>query len=151
MRDVYGYSIKSEDFFTKFLKATLRPLRLFYRCSAGINSFAVDSKENIIVCPSFIGIKDGILGNLKNGFDEEKKILIENLYADKIEYCKKCWARYVCGGECFAVGFNNNGIFEKPVEAMCCLKKHLIQLSVYFWTRLRYEHEEIYKSCLEKY
>lgn len=127
------------------------PLPAIFHINEHADHYAVDSKENIIVCPSFIGIKNGILGNLKNGFDEEKKILIENLYADKIEYCKKCWARYVCGGECFAVGFNNNGIFEKPVEAMCCLKKHLIQLSVYFWTRLRYEHEEIYKSCLEKY
>jgi hypothetical protein len=141
----------SEDFFARFLKITLRPFRLFYRCSAGVNSFAVDGKGNLMICPAFIGKKEGVIGNLETGFDQEKKANLENLYADKIKYCKKCWARYTCAGECFAVGFANYKIFEKPSPIMCELKKYLIQLSVYFWTCLRYEHEEIYKSCVEKY
>lgn len=143
--------MKSEDFFTRFLKATIRPIRLFYRCSAGINSFAVDSNNHIIICPAFIGKKDGILGNLETGFDIKKKKRMENLYADNIKYCNRCWARYTCAGECFAVGFNNNGAMEEPVESMCELKKYLIQLSIYFWTCLRFEHENIYKDCLRKY
>ena len=69
----------------------------------------------------------------------------------KIRYCKKCWARYTCGGECFAVGYENNGKIEKPTQSMCELKKYLIQLSIYFWTTLRYEHEDIYNECLKKY
>lgn len=141
----------SEDFFTRFLKATIRPMRLFYRCSAAVNSFAVDAKENLIICPAFIGKEDGILGNLDSGFVFERKEKLENLYADKIKYCKKCWARYTCSGECFSVGYTNNGILEKPIKAMCELKKYLIQLSIYFWTCLRYEHEEIYRNCVEKY
>lgn len=31
---------KSEDFFVRFLKSTLKPLRLFYRCSAGIKGIS---------------------------------------------------------------------------------------------------------------
>ena len=143
--------LSSEDFFTRFLKITLRPFRVFYRCSAAINSFAVDSRENILICPAFIGNKNGILGNLNSGFDEKKKRKFENFYADKIKYCKNCWARYTCAGECFSVGYSNNGKFEKPSEVMCELKKYLIQLSIYFWTTLRYEHPEIYEHCVEKY
>ena len=80
--------LSSEDFFTRFLKITLRPFRVFYRCSAAINSFAVDSRENILICPAFIGNRNGILGNLNSGFDEKKKRKFENFYADKIKYCK---------------------------------------------------------------
>lgn len=91
--------LSSEVFFTKFLKVTIRPLRLYYRCSAVVSSFAVDGKENIIVCLAFAGNRDGILGTLDTGFDEKKK--------------RK---------------------FEQPTEAMCELKKYLIQLSICFWT-----------------
>ena len=148
---VFDTLMKSEDYFARFLKSTIRPFRLFYRCSAGVNSFAVDANENIIICPAFIGKTEGIIGNLDTGFDLEKKNLLENLYADKITFCKNCWARYTCAGECFSVGFSDSGIFEKPTKAMCELKRYLIQLSIYFWTCLRYEHEEIYKRCIETY
>jgi len=148
---VFEALMKSEDYFGRFLKATLRPFRMYYRCSAGISAFAVDANENIIICPAFIGEKEGIIGNLDNGIDLKYKEKFENLYADKIEYCKNCWARYTCGGECFAVGFNSNKIFEKPNPIMCELKKYLIQLAIYFWTSLGFEHRELYNKVLEKY
>lgn len=150
-KDYFNAFMKSEDFFTRFLKVTIRPFRLYYRCSAGISSFAVDGKENIIICPAFIGKKNGIIGTLDKGFEKEKLEKLESLYADKITYCKKCWARYTCARECFAVGYENSGKFEKPTKVMCELKKYLIQLSVWFWTCLRFEHPEVYKSCVEKY
>lgn len=146
----YFYTFyKSEDFFVRFLKSTLKPLRLFYRCSAGINSFAVDSKENILICPAFIGNENAIIGNLDKGIFPDKLKELENLYADKIIYCKDCWARYVCGGECFAVGYENFKIFEKPEKSMCELKKYLIELSVWFWTSLKFEHFNIYKTFID--
>ncbi len=148
---VFASLMKSEDYFGRFLKATLRPFRMYYRCSAGISAFAVDANENIIICPAFIGEKEGIIGNLDNGIDLKYKEKFENLYADKIEYCKNCWARYTCGGECFAVGYGHSKIFEKPNPVMCELKKHLIQLSIYFWTRLRFEHKEIYDEVIKRY
>lgn len=149
--DIFDSLMKSEDYFARFLKTTIRPFRLYYRCSAGVSAFAVDSNENIIICPAFIGKEEGIIGNLTDGFDPKKKRQLENLYADKIKYCKNCWARYTCSGECFSVGFNDNKELEKPARAMCELKRYLIQLSVWFWTRLRFEREEIYRNCIEKY
>ena len=149
--DIFSSFMKSEDYFTRFLKATIRPFRIYYRCSAGVSSFAVDAKENIIICPAFIGNKEGIIGNLTDGFDPSKKQKLERLYADKISYCKKCWARYTCAGECFSLGYTTNSKIEKPVPAMCELKKYLIQLSIWFWTSLRFEHPELYRTCVEKY
>lgn len=146
----YFYTFyKSEDFFVRFLKTTLKPLRLFYRCSAGINSFAVDSKENILICPAFIGNKDAIIGNLEQGIFPSKMKVLENLYADKIDSCKNCWARYICGGECFAVSYENFKTLEKPEKSMCELKKYLIELSVWFWTNLKYEHFGLYKTFVD--
>lgn len=149
--EVFNAFAASEDYFARFLKITLHPLRLFYRCSAGVNAYAVDGKENIIICPAFIGKEEGIIGNLNTGIFPEKKAILENMYADKIEKCKSCWARYTCGGECFAVSQQSGGKIGEPNETMCELKKYLIQLSVYFWTALRFSHEDIYQECLKKY
>ena len=148
---VFASLMKSEDYFARFLKITIRPIRLFYRCSAGVSAFAVDAHENIIICPAFIGVPDGIIGNLDTGISLKAKEKFENLYADKISFCQKCWARYTCSGECFAVGYGHSKIFEKPNPVMCQLKKHLIQLSIYFWTRLRFEHKEIYEKAIKRY
>lgn len=150
-KKIFDTFMHSEDFLSRYMKTVLKPFRVFYRCSSGINSFAVDGKENIIICPAFIGEKDGIIGNLDSGIFEEKKKMLESLYADNISFCKNCWARYTCAGECFSVGFMNHGIFEKPSNTMCELKKYLIQLSIYFWTCLRFEHQDLYNECLEKY
>ena len=150
-KKIFDTFMHSEDFLSRYMKTVLRPFRVFYRCSSGINSFAVDGKENIIICPAFVGEKDGIIGNLDSGIFEENKKHLESLYADNISFCKNCWARYTCAGECFSVGYMNHGIFEKPSSTMCELKKYLIQLSIYFWTCLKYEHQDLYNECLEKY
>lgn len=143
--------MSGEDYFAKFLKTVIRPFRLFYRCSAGLNSFAVDMTGNILICPAFIMNPDGVIGSIDSGIDSVKLNFLRECYADKISYCKRCWARYVCAGECFSVGYMNHREFVKPATSMCHLKKHLIQLSVYFWTILRYEHPDIYSHCLEIY
>ena len=150
-REVFNKFIKSEDYFARFLKILLHPTRVYYRCSAGLSSIAVDSRENILICPSFVNIKDGILGNLNTGILNNKYEEFRNYYSDKISYCKNCWARYACAGECFSVSYNNFNLFTKPLPVMCELKKHLIQLAIYFWSILKYDYPEIYKECLNKY
>ena len=150
-RDIFDALIKSEDYFARFLKTVIRPFRLYYRCSSGVSAFAVDAHENLLICPAFIGKKDGIIGNLTDGIFPDKKRKLERLYADKISFCKNCWARYTCAGECFAESQANGRRLGEPVPAMCELKKYLIQLSVWFWTCLRFEHPELYKAIKEKY
>jgi len=142
--------LSGEDYFVRFLKIVIRHERLFYRCSSGLSSIAVDSSGNILICPAFVNNTSQILGNIWQGINSEAKYRFGGYYADKIIYCEKCWARYACGGECFAVGYSNNKEVVKPVKAMCELKKYLIQLSVYFWSTLQYEHPELYRKYKEK-
>lgn len=141
--------IKSEDFFNRFLKIMAHPMRVYYRCSSGLCSIAVDAKENILICPAFIGQEKEKLGTLDSGISKEVRSRFESYYADKIDSCKNCWARYACAGECFAVGHSNSGKLTEPNPAMCELKKYLIQLAIFFWTSLRFENPELYRKTLE--
>ena len=69
----------------------------------------------------------------------------------KIPECKDCWARYICGGECFAVSYIQNKSLNKPVSVMCRLKKHLAKLSIYFWLCMKYEYPDVYVKMQKKY
>lgn len=142
--------LSGEDYFVRFLKIVIRHSRLFYRCSSGLSSIAVDSSGNILICPAFVNSTSQILGNIYDGINFEAKKRFQSYYADKISYCEKCWARYACGGECFSVGYSNNKELVKPVKAMCELKKYLIQLSVYFWLTLQYDYPESYRKYKAK-
>lgn len=147
---LFATFINGEDYLAKFLKTTARPLRLFYRCAAGVSSMAVDAKGNILPCAAFVGDNSAIIGHIDSGLSEEAQIRFKGFYADRIEYCKSCWARYVCGGECFVVGHMDEGEYVKPNPTMCDLKQHLVKLSVYFWTRMRYDNPRVYEKILEK-
>lgn len=144
---VWNRFINGEDYFARFLKIMLRKTRVRYRCSAGVNSFAVDSNGNILICPVFIGVHNYSLGSITEGFDSKKLREIQTLYADNIEKCKNCWAKNACAGECFNVSFINSGNLKTPDEVMCKLKKYLIKLSMYFWTALKINNPNLYKFC----
>ena len=144
---VWQRFINGEDYFARFLKIMLRKNRVKYRCAAGVNSFAVDSKGDILICPVFTGIKKYKLGSIFEGFNLERLNEIKALYADNIDKCKICWAKNACAGECFNVSYINSGNLNTPNESMCKLKKYLIQLSMYFWTALRINQPVLYKYC----
>ena len=144
---VWQRFINGEDYFARFLKIMLRKTKVKYRCAAGINSFAVDSKGNILICPVFIGIQKYNLGTITEGFYSEKLNKIQAIFADNIEKCKNCWAKNACAGECFNVSFINSGNLNTPNKTMCKLKKYLIQLSMYFWTALKTNNPVLYRYC----
>lgn len=136
--------LKGEDYFARFLRITLHPSHLFYRCSSGLNSFAVDYNGNILICPAFINKPETFLGNINKGFDYHKYNQLKKLYADNNSNCKKCWARYACGGECFNLSYSEYNNLSTPIKAMCELKKFLIMLSTDFWTKLHLKNLKVF-------
>ena len=140
-----------EDYFARFLRIVISPIRLFYRCSAGLSSISVNNKGEILICPAFADIEGFSLGNIYSGLDKNMIKELEQSYADEIPECKDCWARYICGGECFAVSYIQNKSLNKPVSVMCRLKKHLAKLSIYFWLCMKYEYPDVYVKMQKKY
>ncbi len=152
--DIFYTLLRGDDYFGKFLKRTIRHSRVIYRCSAGLNSFSVNATGDIYNCPVEINNDKFKMGNIYKGVDKEEQERLRGLYADNIRECKGCWARYLCAGECFAVGNMIHGRLEKPFRAMCEYKKHLIRLSMYFWTELKEMNpavfDSVYQECSKK-
>jgi uncharacterized protein len=134
--DVVDCLFVGEDYFAKFLKFVLRKKKVIYRCSVGLNTVSIDHEGKVLMCPVVLDEESFIIGSISQGLDSEKVKWIRDTYADTIPFCKDCWARYYCGGECFGHGHIVHGDFVHPVEAMCELNKHLIKLACHFWRQL---------------
>jgi uncharacterized protein len=111
-----------------------------------LNSFSINAEGDIYNCPVELNNPAFELGNIYQGLDDEEQDRLRGLYADNISWCQGCWARYLCSGECFAVGELIHQRMEQPNRIMCEYKKHLIRLSMYFWITLKEENQDIFKA-----
>lgn len=101
-------------------------------CGAGIEYLAIDPSGDIYPCHQFVGDKDFLMGNLSTEFkgDKIKNNFAESSMFDK-EDCKKCWARYYCGGGCHANAHSHNKDLKIPYQLGCELQKIRTECSLY--------------------
>lgn len=73
-----------------------------YPCGAVANYLSINAEGEYFACHRFIDNSEFKFGDLAFGLDEVKRTsFMANNHVDKIEPCKSCWARYLCGGGCY--------------------------------------------------
>jgi len=79
-------------------RGTHRP----YPCGAGAAYLSVNAEGNFYACHRLIDDPNYAMGDIKSGSNliERSAHLVRN-HVDYIEPCKRCWARYLCGGGCY--------------------------------------------------
>lgn len=123
-------------------------IRRIYGCGAGIGFASVDIKGNIYPCMRFTNNNDYLLGNVDEGFNENRKKLFERTIY-KRKKCRECWARYFCGGACIAIPVENGEGMDSFNENTCEVSKHMIQLAMYANTIIKEEGLQFNKSQLK--
>ena len=147
---------------TSYLKAMLTPLdyagrffiRVFLedrvvvkRCGSAEHIFSVGNDACIYGCDSFNGTERAFIADTRNGvFSDKYKV---PFVTDESEYlnCKKCWARFLCGGVCQYVQYVNGYQKNAVTEFECMFAKFMIEESIKFWTKAR---EEFAPETLEE-
>lgn len=99
------------------------------RCNAGINKFSISPEGKLYPCDSFLGIEEYCIGDIYNGLNETYNdfSLKRN---DNIEKCKSCWAKYLCGGDCFYHAYLNNGSPWVPDDRVCTIMKEIAKMCI---------------------
>ncbi len=114
-----------------------------YPCRAGIDSAALFSDGKFYPCHHYMGDGDFSFGDLENGLDvKELRALIRQV--DMREKCKDCWARFVCGGECYHRSMVEGGDLYSGYEKGCFRRKALISEAIYLYHRLKEEDPGIW-------
>lgn len=139
------------DSFGKYLARLLLRKPVYYRCFAGKNKISVAADGKIYPCDSFCGETNFCMGSIY-GSDQASSIR-EKFVQASVENrgrCSTCWARYLCGGDCYHNSFLfSNNIFD-PDPFVCEINKFFIESAIDLLIRLKYINEN-YISYLTRF
>jgi uncharacterized protein len=72
-------------------------------CGAAANYVSVSVSGRYFTCHRTIDNEDFLIGDAADGLDvTARKAFVEARHVDEQEPCRRCWARYLCGGGCHA-------------------------------------------------
>jgi len=79
-------------------RGTHRP----YPCGAGAGYLSVNAKGDLYACHRLLDDKNWAMGDVFTGADDARRAQhLARAHVDRMEPCRSCWARYLCGGGCY--------------------------------------------------
>jgi uncharacterized protein len=79
-------------------RGTHRP----YPCGAGAGYLSVNAKGDLYACHRLLDDKNWAMGDVFSGTDDARRAQhLARSHVDRMEPCRGCWARYLCGGGCY--------------------------------------------------
>ena len=128
---------------SKFIKMIHRGEYHRNFCGAGINYLSVSSSGNFYLCHRFTEDKDESLGNVDEGFNKKKLDEVSELRMNKVEPCRSCWMRNLCGGGCFHEHKVANGDIARIDPLFCLLQEAELEQAIRIYLRLKNEAPEL--------
>lgn len=107
-------------------------------------SFAADG--NIYPCDCFVGNPEFVMGNFYDSVSKEQMEKYKDLSIHNRENCKKCWARYVCGGDCYHNSYLKHQNILSPDESYCEIILKVIEHIIACSNQYNLKNEEGYKA-----
>ena len=117
------------DTYDKILLRIIIQSGVTRRCNAGVNKFSVSPDGKLYPCDSFLGIDEYSVGDIYNGLNE-KYYEFSSIRNKNTEKCKNCWARFLCGGDCYYHAFINNGDPRVPDDTVCYIIKEISKMCI---------------------
>ncbi len=122
----------------------------YHWCGAGLRYVGISIKGEIYVCHRFVGVEELNMGTV---WDFNPEILTEILdnQVDNRMHCKRCWARYYCGGGCIYESYYYFKDITKPYTERCEFFKTALMLSIWLYSQLKEKDQSILDSMYQKY
>lgn len=101
-------------------------------CNAGRTVIAIAADGDIYPCHRFVGYDQFRVGNvndeqpLNDDYFQVTKTFKETS-VDANEHCSGCWARYLCGGNCYVISWLREGDVFKPPQRDCESRKRIYE------------------------
>lgn len=73
-----------------------------YPCGAGAAYLSVNAEGRLFACHRLVDDAGFAMGNVQQGSDQGARARhLAQRHVDRMEPCRSCWARYLCGGGCY--------------------------------------------------
>jgi uncharacterized protein len=90
---------------TKIIRRLMIPQPVTRFCGVASTYLGVASNGKVYPCFRHLGVEEYDLGDVQGGVNDQKRIQFlrqEAANVDDRPICQDCWARYLCGGGCYA-------------------------------------------------
>ncbi len=125
------------DSFGKFIARLILRKKVCYRCFAGKNKIAITADGIVFPCDSFCGDSKFAMDSIINPAENESvREEFQCAHIQHREKCSTCWARFLCGGDCYYNSFVINGNIYDPDPFICEMNRFFIEYAIYMIMRL---------------
>jgi uncharacterized protein len=125
---------------TKVVRRLMIPEPITRFCGVAGSYLGIASNGQVYPCFRHLGLEEHGLGDVWNGVSDDKRqkfLGAEAADVDSRPVCRDCWARYLCGGGCYADSVVYGPDRLKPQEQHCPFWRTEIEVAIRFFDRLR--------------
>ncbi|MGQ9824956.1 MAG: SPASM domain-containing protein, partial [Desulfotomaculales bacterium] len=102
-------------------------------CGAGVEYLAVTPEGDLYPCHQFVGRAAFRMGDVAAGVvREDLRELFRGAHVYAKEECRRCWAKFLCGGGCHAAAAAASGDVKKPGPLACRIMKKRLECALYY-------------------
>jgi uncharacterized protein len=127
---------------TKVVRRLMIPEPITRFCGVAGSYLGVASNGQVYPCFRHLGLKEYHLGDVRSGINDSMRqdfLAREAADVDNRPVCSECWARYLCGGGCYADSVVYGPDKRKPQQDHCPFWRTEIETAILFYDRLRQE------------
>jgi len=132
------------------LRARGRGVPNHYPCGAALQTLAIGPDGTWYPCHHFIGERDWALGNVRDGLpaaDQRHRACVPVAARTP---CDTCWARHLCGGECYHRALTAGRGYDGVIEESCERKRRFFELGVELLTDVKARRPDALAALLER-
>lgn len=134
--------LNTNDIFGKFIIRLILQKHTIRRCGAGVNKISICANGDIYPCDSFVGKKEFLMGNIYTNYSP--CTINENTTIYHSSKCKRCWIRFLCGGDCYHNSYLLTHDVYNTMDYFCVLNRTLVELAIdVFNTIMELDNSEI--------
>lgn len=132
----------NHDYIGKIIKRIVTQTKSEERCSVGSTMFSFAADGNIYPCDCFVGNQDFVMGSFYGTILDEQLEKYRNMSVHIRTKCEKCWAKYVCGGDCYHNSYIKNGEMLTPDDSYCEMILQIIECVIASVNQYRMKNAE---------
>ncbi|WP_428559941.1 MAG: radical SAM protein [Solidesulfovibrio sp. DCME] len=106
-----------------------------HACGIGKNLAAISVTGDIYPCHRFVGLTELRQGNIAD-YTSGAPNAYHRAVVDSLPVCRRCWARYVCGGGCFYLNKATTGDMHRPTPLDCQERRSMFEGLVHVYCQL---------------
>ena len=127
---------------TKVVRRLMVPEPITRFCGVAGSYLGVASNGQVYPCFRHLGLEQYRFGDVWTGVDDDKRRSFlgqEAADVDSRPICRDCWARYLCGGGCYADSTVYGPNKKEPQTTHCPFWRTEIEVALRFYDQLRCE------------